>query len=87
MHLVRTSLPFAINLTANLIFIPIQFGLRNLPLASIDILLIWATILWASATIWKHYPWVSIAQVPYFIWVSIATTLQIWITLANWGRS
>jgi tryptophan-rich sensory protein len=80
------ALPFAINLTANLIFTPIQFGLRNLPLACVDILLIWVTILWAGATIWKHYPWVSIAQVPYFIWVSIATTLQIWITLANWGR-
>lgn len=80
------ALPFAINLTANLIFTPIQFGLGSLPLASIDILLIWATIPSACATIWKHYPWVSIAHVPYFIWVSIAATLQIWITWANWGR-
>ncbi|MFM7038330.1 MAG: TspO/MBR family protein [Planctomycetaceae bacterium] len=79
-------IPFGINLTANLVFTPIQFGLRNLPLASIDILLVWTTILWAAATIWKHHPWVAIAQVPYFIWVSIATVLQIWITLANWGR-
>ena len=29
---------FAINLVANLIFTPIQFGMRNLPLASVDIL-------------------------------------------------
>ena len=40
------ALPFAINLLANLIFTPIQFGLRNLPLAALDILIIWATILW-----------------------------------------
>jgi TspO/MBR family len=30
------ALPFAINLVANLIFTPIQFGLRNLPLAAIE---------------------------------------------------
>ena len=28
------ALPFAINLVANLIFTPIQFGMRNLPLAA-----------------------------------------------------
>jgi hypothetical protein len=31
------AVPFAINLVANLVFTPIQFGLRNLPLASLDI--------------------------------------------------
>ena len=35
------ALPFAINLVANLIFTPIQFGLRNLPLASVDIVIVW----------------------------------------------
>ena len=40
------ALPFAINLVANLLFTPIQFGLRNLPLASVDILVVWGTILW-----------------------------------------
>ena len=38
------ALPFAINLIANLIFTPIQFGLRNLPLASLDIIVVWGTI-------------------------------------------
>ncbi len=40
------ALPFAINLVANLILTPIQFGLRNLPLAAVDILVVWATIIW-----------------------------------------
>ena len=40
------ALPFAINLVANLIFTPIQFGLRNLPLAAVDILIVWGTIIW-----------------------------------------
>ena len=80
------ALPFAINLIANLIFTPIQFGMRNLPLASVDILIVWGTIIWMCLAIWRHYRWVAIAQVPYFAWVSIATVLQISITAMNWGR-
>jgi tryptophan-rich sensory protein len=78
------ALPFAINLVANLSFTPIQFGMRNLPLAAVDILIVWATIVWCFMVIWPHYKWVSWAQVPYFIWVSIATVLQLWITWRNW---
>ena len=78
------ALPFAINLVANLLFTPIQFGLRNLPLASVDILLVWGTIIWAAIAIWPHYRWVAIAQVPYFVWVSIAAVLQLSITVMNW---
>ena len=77
------ALPFAINLVANLMFTPIQFGLRNLPLASIDILLVWGTLLWMMLAIWRHYRWVAVAQMPYFIWVSIATVLQLAITGMN----
>lgn len=83
----KTALPFAINLVANLIFTPIQFGMRNLPLAAVDILIVWGTIIWMSVAIWKHYRWVSLAQIPYFAWVSIATVLQLSITAMNWGRS
>lgn len=81
------ALPFAINLLANLIFTPIQFGLRNLPLASVDILIVWATILWMMISVWPHSRWVAIAQCPYFIWVSIATVLQVSITAMNWGTA
>lgn len=42
----RAALPFAINLVSNLIFTPIQFGIRNLPLAAVDILIVWTTIIW-----------------------------------------
>ena len=81
----QVAIPFAINLIANLIFTPIQFGLRNLPLAALDIVIVWATIIWLSVAIWKHYKWVACAQVPYFIWVSIATVLQLSITWNNWS--
>jgi len=77
-------LPFAINLVSNLIFTPIQFGMRNLPLASVDILVIWGTITWMAVAIWRHYRWVAVARVPYFVWVSLATVLQLSITIMNW---
>lgn len=78
------ALPFAINLVANLIFTPIQFGLRNLPLASVDILIVWSTIIWMTIAVRRHYRWVAVAQAPYFVWVSIATLLQLSITAMNW---
>ena len=78
--------PFIINLVANLAFTPIQFGLRSLFFAAVDILVVWATIIWMAFAIWKHYRWVAVAQVPYFVWVSIATTLQLSISWANWGH-
>jgi tryptophan-rich sensory protein len=77
------ALPFAINLVANLIFTPIQFGWRSLPLAAVDILVVWGTILWMMAAIWRHHPLVALAQVPYLVWVSIATVLQLSITWMN----
>lgn len=82
----HVTLPFAVNLVANLIFTPIQFGMRNLPLAAVDILIVWATIIWMMVAIWRHSRWVAIAQIPYFVWVSIATVLQLSITAMNWGR-
>lgn len=81
----RVALPFVINLAANFAFTPIQFGLRNLPLASIVILVVWMTIIWAMVAVWKHYKWVAAAQVPYLVWVSIATVLQLSITGMNAG--
>ena len=79
------ALPFAINLVANIAFTPIQFGLRNLPFAAFDSLIVWTTIIWMVIVIWPHYRWVAVAQVPYFVWVSIATVLQLSMTWKNWG--
>jgi len=82
----RVALPFALNLVSNLIFTPIQFGMRKLPLAAVDILIVWVTIIWMVIAVWRHYRWVAVAQVPYFVWVSLATVLQLSITAMNWGR-
>ena len=82
----KVALPFAVNLVANLLFMPIFAGLRNVPLAAADIVIVWATIIWCLITVWPHYRWVAVVQVPYFVWVSIATELQLSITAMNWGR-
>lgn len=78
-----TALPFAINLASNLLFTPIQFGLRNMPLASLDILIVWSSLVWLMLAVRPRHPWVAAAQIPYFLWVSIATVLQLSITVMN----
>ena len=81
------AVPFAINLVANLLFMPIFSGMRSVSLAAVVILIVWATIIWCVVAIWPVYRWVALAQVPYFVWVSLATVLQLSITAMNWGQS
>ena len=80
------AVPFAVNLVANLLFMPLFSGLRSVPLAAVDIVIVWATIIWCVVAIWPVHKWVAVAQGPYFVWVSIATVLQLSITWMNWGR-
>ena len=77
------ALPFLINLLANLIFTPIQFGLRNLDLALLDILIVLITIIWSMLAIWPHKKVLALAFIPYLIWVVIASSLQAYITFKN----
>ena len=77
------ALPFAVNLVANLVFSPIQFRLRHLPLATADILVVLGTIPWMMVAVWRHSALVALAQVPYLVWVSIATWSTVAITLWN----
>lgn len=79
----KIALPFALNLVFNFIFTPIQFGLNNLPLAALDILLVLATLIWALTAVWNKYRWIAIANIPYVIWVSFATVLQLTILYLN----
>lgn len=74
---------FLFNLVTNLIFTPIQFGLKNLPLAAFDILLVLASIVAIIASAWPYSRLVSFALTPYLIWVSVATVLQLTITWMN----
>lgn len=80
------ALPFALNLLFNFAFTPIQFGLRNNLLASVDILLVVGTLAWALRAAWRTpgLRWVVYANIPYLLWGTYATCLQLTVTYLNW---
>ena len=77
------ALPFILNLFFNFIFTPLQFGLRNNLLASMDIVFILVTLVWAMVSIYPFASWITYIQIPYLMWVSFATVLQLVITFLN----
>ena len=76
-------LPFILNLIFNFSFTPLQFGLKNNFLASVDILLVLGTLIWAMVAIFPYAKWITYIQIPYLAWVSFATVLQLSITYLN----
>lgn len=80
------ALPFVLNLIFNFAFTPIQFGLKNNLLASLDIVLVLVTLVWALYAVWQTSPslrWVVYVNIPYLLWVTFATCLQLTITYLN----
>ncbi len=80
------ALPFALNLVFNFAFTPIQFGLKNNLLASVDILLVVGTLILALYAVWHNVPslrWVVYANIPYLLWGTFATCVQLTITYLN----
>lgn len=76
-------LPFVLNIIFNLLFTPLQFGLKNNLLAAIDILCILGTLIWAIVVIYPLSPVIAYSQILYLLWVSFATALQLTITYLN----
>jgi translocator protein len=76
-------LPFILNIIFNLIFTPIQFGLKNNLLSAVDISLVLITLVWAMFVIYPYMRWITYMQIPYLVWVCIATVLQFSITYLN----
>ncbi len=77
------AIPFALNLAFNFSFTYIQFGLKNNLLASVDIILVVVTLIWALVVIWPHLNWVALINIPYLAWVVFASALQLSITYLN----
>jgi benzodiazapine receptor len=75
--------PIAVNVVSNIAFTPIQFGLRNLPLAAADILVVLATIVWCMVAFWPYSRLAALALTPYLAWVATASVLQLSITWMN----
>lgn len=76
-------LPFILNIIFNLIFTPIQFGLKNNMLAALDIFLVFTTLIWAMYAIYPYVRWITYIQIPYLLWVSFAMILQFTVTYLN----
>lgn len=79
----KVVIPFVLNLAANAAFTPLQFSLKSNLLASVDIVLVLVTLLWAMKAIYPHARWITYMQIPYVLWVSFATILQLTITYLN----
>lgn len=89
------ALPFALNLVFNAAFSPIQFRLRSNLLASIDVVLVLVTLVWALGSIYltslaQHIStggsdllWIALINIPYLVWVCFATVLQLTVTYYN----
>ncbi len=77
------ALPFILNLVFNIAFTPLQFSLKNNLLATIDVVLVLGTLMWALVAIWPHFRWIVYINLPYLLWVTFATVLQITITFLN----
>lgn len=74
---------FIVNLIANLLFTPIQLGLTALWPASLDILVILATLAYFEYKIWRHSKTIFFLLLPYLLWGAFATILQLTITFIN----
>jgi translocator protein len=79
----QVAVPFVINIVANLLFTPVQFGLGNMPLALLVMLVVLGTIPWMMWAVWPHSRLIAYAQVPYLAWVAFATILQASIVWLN----
>lgn len=79
------ALPFLLNIVFNVLFTPLQFGLRSNELASLDILAVLGTLGWSLYAIFPYIPLVTYVNIPYMLWVSFATVLQLTITYLNWN--
>jgi len=76
-------LPFILNLIFNLSFTYLQFGLKNNFLASIDVILVLGTLIWALVMIFPYASWIAYINIPYVLWGSFATVLQLTVTWLN----
>ena len=79
----HVAVPFLLNIVLNISFTPVQFGLKNLELASVIVVGVLATLVWAMIAVWPYARWVAIVNTPYLVWGAFASVLQLTITFLN----
>ena len=74
---------FIVNLIANTLFSPVFFGMKNIPLATLDILIVWVTIVAQFFLMVRKAKGIALLQIPYFLWVSTASVIQLTVFFSN----
>ena len=74
---------FGIQLALNLSWSSVFFGMKNIPLALLIIILMWISILFTIIIFYKHSKIAAILLIPYFLWVSFATYLNFGFFILN----
>jgi len=74
---------FLVHLAANSLWSVIFFGLHNLLLAFLEILILWLLIVIVTAKFYKINKTAAYLLVPYILWVSFASVLNFSIWYLN----
>jgi tryptophan-rich sensory protein len=74
---------FLINLTANLAFTPLQLGMPETILPTLDILVVLGTLAYFEYKIFRISKLVFALLLPYLLWGGFATALQVNIYILN----
>jgi translocator protein len=74
---------FGIQLGLNLIWTPLFFGLHSPGWAFVDIVLLWAAIVWTIVAFSKVSKTAAWLLAPYILWVSFAAYLNLSVWMLN----
>ena len=74
---------FGIQLFLNTLWSIIFFGLKNIPAAFIEIILLWAAILYTITVFYKINKNAAYILIPYLAWVSFAAILNFYLLILN----
>ena len=75
-RLALVVLPFAVNLVLNVAWSFLFFRLRRPRVAFLEVLALWASIVWLLASLWQVSPAAGALVVPYLLWVTFASVLN-----------
>lgn len=67
---------FAVQLVFNTLWSILFFGMHNIGLALLDIILLWVAILLTLLAFWRVQTWAGALMLPYLLWVTYASALN-----------
>jgi tryptophan-rich sensory protein len=71
------AIPFALQLALNLAWSWIFFGWKQIASAAVEMVFLWASILWSVLVMGAIDPTSGLLLIPYLLWVSFALALNL----------